>query len=197
MAAGAIAVLAGTAFVASGSNLSIGALTGHRQVSLADLHLRSPIVSLAATPSGKGFWLFAADGGVFSYGDAKFYGSGARLELTAPIVGMRVNTAGNGYWLFASDGGVFAFGGAKFYGSVAGVPGADAIVSMRITKTGKGYQLTDTAGNVYSFGDGFTDARSALAAPAVIKNTATHKVHVRRTVRKVHRVHVRHKRVKA
>jgi hypothetical protein len=30
---------------------------------------------MAATPSGKGYWLVAADGGVFSFGDAGFFGS--------------------------------------------------------------------------------------------------------------------------
>jgi len=30
---------------------------------------------MAATPDGMGYWLAAADGGVFSYGDAAFFGS--------------------------------------------------------------------------------------------------------------------------
>ena len=38
------------------------------------------IVGMALTPSGNGYWLVASDGGIFSYGDAKFAGSmgGAR-----------------------------------------------------------------------------------------------------------------------
>ena len=43
-------------------------------------------MSMAATPDGAGYWLVASDGGIFSYGDARFFGSaGAHL---APIVGM-------------------------------------------------------------------------------------------------------------
>ena len=34
-----------------------------------------PIVGMAATPDGHGYWLVAADGGVFTFGDAAFYGS--------------------------------------------------------------------------------------------------------------------------
>ena len=34
-----------------------------------------PIVGMAATPDGKGYWLAASDGGVFTEGDAPFYGS--------------------------------------------------------------------------------------------------------------------------
>ena len=29
---------------------------------------------MAATPSGHGYWLVASDGGIFSFGDAHFYG---------------------------------------------------------------------------------------------------------------------------
>jgi hypothetical protein len=32
---------------------------------------------MSATPDGKGYWLVASDGGVFSFGDAAFYGSSA------------------------------------------------------------------------------------------------------------------------
>ena len=39
------------------------------------MHLNSPIVGMAATPTGKGYWLVAGDGGVFTFGDAHFYGS--------------------------------------------------------------------------------------------------------------------------
>ena len=37
--------------------------------------LNKPIVGMAATPDGKGYWLVASDGGIFTYGDAAFYGS--------------------------------------------------------------------------------------------------------------------------
>jgi hypothetical protein len=34
--------------------------------------LNKPIVAIASTPDGHGYWLVASDGGVFSYGDARF-----------------------------------------------------------------------------------------------------------------------------
>jgi len=43
---------------------------------------------MAATPTGGGYWLVAADGGIFSYGDAPFHGSTGGLVLNKPIVGM-------------------------------------------------------------------------------------------------------------
>jgi hypothetical protein len=33
-----------------------------------------PVVGLAATPSGRGYWLVAAHGGVFAFGDAVYHG---------------------------------------------------------------------------------------------------------------------------
>ena len=39
------------------------------------IHLNKPIVAMAATPDGHGYWLVASDGGIFNYGDAGFYGS--------------------------------------------------------------------------------------------------------------------------
>ena len=34
-----------------------------------------PVVGMAVTPDGGGYWLVASDGGVFAYGDAAFHGS--------------------------------------------------------------------------------------------------------------------------
>jgi hypothetical protein len=38
-------------------------------------------------PDGNGYWLFGADGGVFSYGDTTFLGSLGGIHLAAPVVG--------------------------------------------------------------------------------------------------------------
>jgi ribosomal protein L24E len=71
---------------------------------------------MAATPTGKGYWFVASDGGVFSFGDSPFLGSMGGTRLTLPVVGMAA-FPGRGYWLVASDGGIFSFGGAQFFGS--------------------------------------------------------------------------------
>ena len=74
---------------------------------------------MAATPDGNGYWLVAADGGVFAYGDAGFFGSQATSHLNAPIVGHGGHARRQGYWLVAADGGVFTYGDAGFFGSQA------------------------------------------------------------------------------
>jgi hypothetical protein len=61
----------------------------------------------------------ASDGGIFSFGDAQFYGSMGGQPLNRPIVGMAANPLVQGYWFVAQDGGIFSFGNASFYGSPA------------------------------------------------------------------------------
>ena len=57
-------------------------------------HLNAPVVGMAATPSGRGYWLVAADGGIFDYGDAPFFGSMGGQHLNAPVVGMAATPSG-------------------------------------------------------------------------------------------------------
>ena len=61
-----------------------------------------PIAHIVATADGKGYWLVAGDGGIFSFGDAGFYGSMGGKPLNAPVVGIAPTPDGKGYWLVAS-----------------------------------------------------------------------------------------------
>src|SRR5215469_1128765 len=56
----------------------------------------------ASPPAGHGYWLAGADGGVFSFGGAQFYGSTGSLVLQRPIVGIAATPNRLGYWLVAS-----------------------------------------------------------------------------------------------
>ena len=85
----------------------------------AEQHLNSPVVAMAAPADGGGYWLAAADGGVFAFGDAQFHGSAGGRRFNAPVVAMGATADAAGYWLVAADGGVFAFGDAPYHGSAA------------------------------------------------------------------------------
>ena len=109
---------------------------------------------MAATPDGGGYWLVAADGGVFAFGDARFFGSTGGLPLASPIVGMAAGPDGDGYWLVAADGGVFAFGVApllRLHGRPPPQPARRR--HGRPCPTAAGYWLVASDGGVFAFGD--------------------------------------------
>jgi hypothetical protein len=125
---------------------------------------------MAGTRDGGGYWLVAADGGVFTYGDAGFYGSAGAIGLYAPIVGMAPTPDGGGYWLVALDGGVFTFGDAGFYGSTGAIRLNQPVVGMAPTPDGHGYWLVASDGGIFTFGDaGFygSTGNIPLNAPVV------------------------------
>jgi hypothetical protein len=106
----------------------------------------------SAAPNSS-YWLVASDGGVFSFGNAQFFGSTGGTPLNKPVVGMAATASGNGYWLVASDGGIFNYGGAGFFGSQGGKALHAPIVGMAATPDGSGYWLVASDGGIFSFGD--------------------------------------------
>ena len=106
-----------------------------------------------AAAASSGYWMVASDGGIFSFGDAKFFGSTGAIKLNQPIVGIAATPTGNGYWMVATDGGIFSFGDAKFFGSTGAIKLNKPIVGMASTPSGKGYWLVASDGGIFSFGD--------------------------------------------
>jgi 3D (Asp-Asp-Asp) domain-containing protein len=135
----------------------------------------APIVGMAGTRTGNGYWLAGADGGIFAFGDAAFLGSMGGQRLNAPIVGMAATPTGAGYWLVASDGGLFAFGDAAFIGSMGGQPLSAPIAGMAPTPSGHGYWFVGSDGGVFAFGDatflGSTGSQHLNAPVAGIAST--------------------------
>ncbi len=132
------------------------------------------VAAQPATPvaAARGYRLVASDGGVFTFGNAHFYGSTGNLQLHAPIVGMATTPDDHGYWLVASDGGVFAFGNAHFYGSTGNLQLHAPIVGMVTTPDGHGYWLVASDGGVFAFGNAhFYGAAHVAAAVAGIAAT--------------------------
>ena len=102
-----------------------------------------PVTGFAPTADGRGYWMVATDGSLYTFGDAPNYGSLRDIGLTPPpvtvngyrppsTVGLSIPLAnvsafvrtpdGGGYWFTSLNGGVFSFGDAQFLGSVPGVP---------------------------------------------------------------------------
>ena len=106
-----------------------GSMAGHR--------LNAPIVSMAATPSGNGYWLLGLDGGVFTLRRRPFPRLDRRLRLNAPVLGITPTPTGQGYWLVARDGGIFCFGDARFFGSTGNLRLRQPVVGMAARPAGR------------------------------------------------------------
>ena len=118
-----------------------------------------------------GYWLAAADGGIFSYPPSQpFFGSAGGITLNKPVVGVAATPDTGGYWLAASDGGVFNYGDAGFFGSAGALTLAQPVVGIAPTPSGFGYWLVASDGGVFSYGDaGFfgSTGGQTLNAPIV------------------------------
>ena len=127
-------------------------------------------LSMPFSSSAGGYDLVASDGGLFTFGGARFFSSEGGMPLTRPVVSMATTPDGGGYWLVASDGGIFTFGDAGFYGSEGGKFLAEPIVGMAATPDGQGYWLVAADGGIFTFGDApfyGSEGGTALVRPIV------------------------------
>ena len=122
---------------------------------------------------GQGYWLVASDGGIFTFGDAGFFGStGGPPALDQPVVSMVPTADRLGYWLVAADGGIFTFGDAGFFGSLGG-QGLSDIVGMAVTPDEQGYWMVASDGQVYTFGDAGDYGSAGSVSDAIVGMAAT------------------------
>jgi ribosomal protein L24E len=104
-------------------------------------------------PQANGYRFVASDGGIFTFGQAGFFGSQGGTRLNQPIVGMAATADDSGYWLVARDGGIFSFGNARFFGSTGNIHLNQPIVGMAPTPSGNGYWFVASDGGIFAFGD--------------------------------------------
>ncbi len=139
---------AGAAALARGDAPVLG------DVSAVDLN--GSVLDSVATPTGLGYWLVAADGGIFAFGDAAFLGSLGDVPLNAPVRALVPTASDRGYWMIATDGGVFAFGDAGYVGSVPAILAPGQALNQAISgmvRYGGGYLVVAEDGGIFSFSD--------------------------------------------
>ena len=110
----------------------------------------SPVVGAAAAP-GHGYWLVAADGGVFAFGDAAFAGSLGGHPGSSPTVALVADQVTGGYWLVAASGAVTGFDAPEL--APAGGALTGAAVAAAATPDDGGLWLLGAAGGVAARGD--------------------------------------------
>jgi ribosomal protein L24E len=110
--------------------------------------LNGPVLGSVASPTGKGYYMVASDGGIFAFGDAAFAGSMGGTKLNAAVQSLVPDADGKGYWLVASDGGIFAFD-APFRGSMGATRLNKPVVGM--VRFGDGYLMVGADGGIFNF----------------------------------------------
>ena len=115
------------------------------------------IVGMVAGPGGAGYLLVGADGGVFAFGSARFYGSLPGIKAHVMTSGPYCpSSAGTGYVLVGRDGGAFVFGkGVDYHGSLPGRGGHGQRHRRHrpLTPDNGGYFMAASDGSVFGFGD--------------------------------------------
>ena len=124
--------------------------------------LHAPVVGITATPDGHGYWLVGADGGVFAFGDAGYYGSWPSQNPPGstgppwPIIALVSSPDGRGYTLATSNGmGGYVYGD---YGSCRAGPegGPDSAVYTAVAavadQSGAGCWVASVDGGVFTGG---------------------------------------------
>jgi hypothetical protein len=129
---------------------------------------QSAFAGITSTASGGGYWKVSSNGGVFSYGDALFYGSLGGDRLNAPIVSITATSDGAGYRIAGADGGVFCFGDAGFYGSMGGHPLNRPVVGIAADPATGGYWEVAADGGVFSFNAPFLGSTGGMSLNAPI-----------------------------
>jgi len=114
--------------------------------------LNAPIVGIVPSAHGNGYFMVASDGGVFTFGDAKFEGSCPGIGgCSGAAVAVMPDASGNGYWLVTATGHVYAFGDAPSYGTPG--PQSVPVTSAVRTVDGGGYWILFANGVVDAYGD--------------------------------------------
>ncbi|GAC1579954.1 MAG: hypothetical protein NVS3B24_14400 [Candidatus Dormibacteria bacterium] len=100
-----------------------------------------------------GYNILNTSGGLYSFGDARYFGNLIDHGYPGPGVGLAETPSGLGYQILTSTGALYSFGDAVYYGNLLdhGYPGPATAVAY--TPAGTGYSILTRGGGIYSFGD--------------------------------------------
>jgi hypothetical protein len=135
--------------------------TVNATISSVSQQLTAPVVGIAATPTGKGYWRVGGDGSVLTKGDAVYYGNATKKRHDW-VIGIAATPTGKGYWIVDRKGGVYAFGDAPYRGSMLGKTLKKPVVGMAATPTGKGYWLVASDGGIFTFNAPYRGSTGAM-----------------------------------
>lgn len=117
------------------------------------LHVPTGAPPVVHAPVPSAYWLVGANGAVYTFASAHFYGSVGDRHSPAPVVAMPATAASSGYWLVGPDGAVYAVGEARNYGRPLATELTSPVQGITASPDRRGYWLVTSQGHVYDFGD--------------------------------------------
>jgi 1-phosphatidylinositol phosphodiesterase len=114
----------------------------------------SDITAIAATPSGRGYYLVSRGGKVYAFGDAVHRGEGVPADTQAVAIAVKpdaTNPTGPGYWILGLNGKVYPFN-AKNRGEIEDGTNLQA-ASIAATPDGRGYWILASSGRIHPYGN--------------------------------------------
>jgi hypothetical protein len=102
---------------------------------------------------GQGYWMLAADGEVYAFGDADPYPAWPTPIPPGAAIDVEPTPSGRGYWVVNEGGGVRYHGDAAQKGQAGSLRPGEVATAISRTRTGAGYWLFTNQGRVLPFGD--------------------------------------------
>ena len=112
-----------------------------------------PVVSIAGTPTGEGYWLLDARGAVVARGDATWHGDVAQWLLLGSPTQVVATPSGQGYAIVSTAGPLYSFGDAQVTGWSRPDSPPSPAQAIVMTPTGKGHWLFRRDGRAEEYGD--------------------------------------------
>jgi subtilisin family serine protease len=111
--------------------------------------------SRLSPPNRSGYWMAAADGAIYAFGDARYHGGAPGSAPGRRVVDVEPTPTGQGYWIVDNLGTVTAHGDALPLGSLdpPGLANGETTSSLSATPTGNGYWIFTNRGRAIAFGD--------------------------------------------
>ncbi|HEX6348400.1 MAG TPA: hypothetical protein VF160_03300 [Candidatus Dormibacteraeota bacterium] len=101
----------------------------------------------------RGYSILNQAGGIYSFGDAAYYGNLIDHHYPGPAIGLASTPNGGGYAILNTGGGIYTFGNAQYLGNLIDHHYPGPAVAISETPSGRGYAILTSSGALYTFGD--------------------------------------------
>jgi Carboxypeptidase regulatory-like domain len=113
----------------------------------------SPGPRFSLAPITGGYSILNTAGGIYSFGDATYWGNLIDHRYPGPAVGLAETPSGHGYNILTTAGAIYSFGDANYFGNLLDHRYPGPATALSYTPNGGGYAILNSAGGIYTFGD--------------------------------------------